>query len=463
MNIIQLIWNIFGTMDMMKLPPSSWHLQKRARLLDGYLHEPCIPDDIIFEEILKWNKRIRSKDFIEQHLKYHSLKKDSHLLLTNSNHEFYKRSLSIMRLQENGTASIEATYSCPPLSYSLKRFHLYKFKLVSICRGLVCAIASARNSRFPQVIFVWNPFTMAYKEFPYPALKSEALSGVYGKPSICLGYDQVNDDYKIVLVGIRINSDGPLHIEIMSLESKVWRTLETTDENRPAGAVRGLTTTQTVATEEGCLYLALTVGLRLDAGIFQVFKFSLSDYKFTRLQDPPIAPLLEDGNYKIGLYNGSLCLYHMSGDNVDRFGRNVDIWEYKPNGIWTKVMHIPEELSHEDVPGYKWSRRRDQQFDVGVVISRFAILHRTWQYTHRYGKSDMWRRSLSLHDPKDEHVRQLVSLDHLHQAFGADSCQLKALFLLDREFPGGAHFDLGTRLSAILGSLRPETSKDLRV
>uniref|UniRef100_A0A7N0UF32 F-box domain-containing protein n=1 Tax=Kalanchoe fedtschenkoi TaxID=63787 RepID=A0A7N0UF32_KALFE len=419
-------------------------LQKRPRL-ENHQQLPAgsyIPDDILFDEILVrlpvrsllrfravceiWQEKIESKDFIQLHLKHHSLKKDSHLLLTHSNNNgYYRQAMSVMRIEESGAASIEAVYSSPPHSCSLQTHKLDKFEMVAFCRGLVCAVASSRNSRLPQVIFVWNPFTGAHREFPYHVLKSGMELGV---PSMSFAYDPINDDYKIFVIGTSMDSDSPLHIEVFSLKNKSWRTLDATeDAERPAGTRVGITRTNLVASDDGDLYMGLTHYLAPPGSkMFTIFKFNLSEERFSRYEAPPIPPVLYKGNYKLGLYKGSLCLYHMFGKSGESYGRNVDIWVSNSDESWSKVMHISEEMSRENVPGHKWSRQRDQAFDVGVVNSRFGVLHRSLQ-RNKLSKKTMWRRSLSVHDPEDNNECRQILFDPLHEAYGADILPTESL------------------------------------
>uniref|UniRef100_A0A7N0TSQ9 F-box domain-containing protein n=1 Tax=Kalanchoe fedtschenkoi TaxID=63787 RepID=A0A7N0TSQ9_KALFE len=421
------------------MEPQSPDLQKWPRLEN---HKE-LPDDIVLDEILvrlpvrsllqfravckTWQERIRSKDFIQQHLKHHSLKKDSHLLLTHSdNNGYYGRAMSVMRVEESGSASIEAVYSSPPHSYSLQTSKLDKFEIVGVSRGLVCAIASSRNPRLSRVIFVWNPFTGAYKEFLYRVPKWGTWEAELGGLLMTFSYDPMNDDYKFFLIGTGIKNDSPLHIEIFSLKNKAWRTLKASgDPNWPLGFRRWMNMTNSVASDDGRLYLGMPDISAPDWGKLIIFRFSLSEEKFTKLEAPPIAPELYGGDFKLGLYNGFLCFYHMFGKARDGFGRSVDIWVSNSDASWSKVMHIPEEMSRENVAGHKWSRYRYQAFDIGVVNSRFGILHRTVQ-RNCLTKNPMWRRSLSVHDPKHGNCQQ-ISFDPLHEAFGADILPTESL------------------------------------
>ncbi|XP_026416982.1 F-box/kelch-repeat protein At3g06240-like [Papaver somniferum] len=96
----------------------------------------------------------------------------------------------------------------------------YTIDIVGTCDGLVCLSMTGCGNW--DVIFLWNPSTREYKRLPSSSTRAlKPYANKYG-----FGYDCSIDDYKLVKVVIFDKSSNHSKVEVYSLNSNSWRTID---------------------------------------------------------------------------------------------------------------------------------------------------------------------------------------------------------------------------------------------
>ncbi|XP_026418369.1 F-box protein At4g22390-like [Papaver somniferum] len=178
---------------------------------------------------------------------------------------------------------------------------------------------------------VWNPATREYKKIPHsPNSPNAFLQG-----DVCihgLSYYGKNEDYKFVIGACSDKSGLTTLVEVFSVRSNSWKTIETPyrftyDEQKSGVLING-----------DLHWLAKT-----EHGVCIVYLDSSSDFpSFKEIQLPRI-PNLEFVSVGV-LEEGRLCVVVDNGGHVG-LGR-VEVWELKVYGVpesWTKRHVISNE------------------------------------------------------------------------------------------------------------------------
>ncbi|XP_027153444.1 F-box/kelch-repeat protein At3g06240-like isoform X2 [Coffea eugenioides] len=100
---------------------------------------------------------------------------------------------------------------------------LLQIRIVDSCNGLICL--NDDNDFDTSGIILWNPSIKRFLNLPNPRVTSRS----YGSYMYVLGfgYDEKNDDYKVVRVAYKKGRSGrdliPPEVELYSLNSRSWR------------------------------------------------------------------------------------------------------------------------------------------------------------------------------------------------------------------------------------------------
>ncbi|WOH08290.1 hypothetical protein DCAR_0727728 [Daucus carota subsp. sativus] len=184
---------------------------------------PSLPADIIleilqwlpvlsllrFRSVCKlWLSLISTHDFIQTHLSKSTQFTHPRLILSSLDPHFNIFSVDAGLIQP----------SCEELEYPLKQLGVL-VRIVGTCNGLVCVA-------FEGSLILWNPATRKSRRVCDSEVKLRLRSHsecVYG-----FGYDESNDDYKVVEIKCSSNYRGPCTTELKmySSRSNCWRRIE---------------------------------------------------------------------------------------------------------------------------------------------------------------------------------------------------------------------------------------------
>jgi F-box interacting protein len=95
-------------------------------------------------------------------------------------------------------------------------------EIMNNCNGLVCIRKEGEE------IVIWNPFIKKYKKLPIEPIQIPSDFIRHAHPNLALGYDPINDDYKVVRVvkfykNWRIST---FEVKVYSLRVHYWRRVE---------------------------------------------------------------------------------------------------------------------------------------------------------------------------------------------------------------------------------------------
>ncbi|XP_059293566.1 F-box/kelch-repeat protein At3g23880-like [Lycium ferocissimum] len=170
-----------------------------------------------------WLALIRSPEFVKTHLNVSAKNKDythHRLVLTETinlfssfNIQYILRDCSISSLRNN--SGIEAS----DLNYPMKN-QQQSVCVVGSVNGLICLAIKDTD------LVLWNPSIRLFKNLPD---SGPSVTGDYHFDS-CIygfGYDESNDDYKVVgVLWNRYKLWHPLEVKIYSLKSNSWRSMD---------------------------------------------------------------------------------------------------------------------------------------------------------------------------------------------------------------------------------------------
>lgn len=137
--------------------------------------------------------------------------------------------------------SIFDEHNCRKLDFPFKTRSKCHFRIVDSCNGLICL--NDDNDFDTSGIILWNPSIKRFLNLPNPRVTSRN----YGSYMYVLGfgYDEKNDDYKVVRVAYKKGRSGrdliPPEVELYSLNSRSWRSF---NAGAPAYGIFGYTWSQ---------------------------------------------------------------------------------------------------------------------------------------------------------------------------------------------------------------------------
>ncbi|XP_055809425.1 F-box/kelch-repeat protein At3g23880-like [Solanum dulcamara] len=185
-----------------------------------------LPIEVIFEILLRlpvksiikfktvsksWLSLLSSPQFV-----------NTHLIFSRNNHKNIPPKLLLSTPNQNLSKKIYTLF--PALSKTFVRVDLnYLVKspccltrFIGSCDGLICL--SVENS-----LILWNPSTRKWKKLPKePVFMNQDYCCTYG-----FGYDEFNDDYKLVLVySSKIKNIGNNEFKVYSLKTNSWKRIK---------------------------------------------------------------------------------------------------------------------------------------------------------------------------------------------------------------------------------------------
>ncbi|XP_047331632.1 F-box protein CPR1-like [Impatiens glandulifera] len=99
----------------------------------------------------------------------------------------------------------------------------YDIALCGSCDGLICL------QNINGIVVIWNPSTRKSILLPYPKIKIANLSTDRKCGSYRFGYDNINDDYKVVRIIVLLDVKGDVidyEVIVYSLKSNSWNRYE---------------------------------------------------------------------------------------------------------------------------------------------------------------------------------------------------------------------------------------------
>ncbi|XP_027166291.1 F-box/kelch-repeat protein At3g23880-like [Coffea eugenioides] len=298
-----------------------------------------IPPDIIIEILTRlpakslrrfecvsqsWLSLISSPDFTEGQLRYRASVDNKSLLVFSKDSEGYSaKYFSINSLLNEKEATDVVQLDHWPAGFT----HEYVTNLGS-CNGLLC-IASISQTSFPWILharncnfFLWNPSVGKIKILPNlgTQLNDDCCYVGYG-----FGYDEVNDDYKVM--GIICSRTAQRTLYVYTTKTGIWRrTAENFHGDIPWDCSPG-------AFVNGRLHWAL----KKRTNGSDVVSFDLATEKFGMLDGP-----YHDNSYAyVKIFEASLGMFV---DKVEGNSGVCEVWVMKDYGVtdsWTKVFALP--------------------------------------------------------------------------------------------------------------------------
>ncbi|XP_047335427.1 F-box protein CPR1-like [Impatiens glandulifera] len=329
-----------------------------------------LPDDIRYEILSRlpvktllrfrvisrlWLTIIGSPNFIKWHLKQ-SVKTKNNLNLIMS---YYRPGLSVFsRLCRLDLDSIEALegdgiLQLVEINDNPLRHHRYKNRIWGTCDGLLCisntkqAILSWNPSTrivggpvnhsnqnycvrdYIDIVVLWNPSTKKSIELPFALIEIKNARHRHLYRTYGFGYDNTNDDYKVVRVVVDQDIVLNYEVKVYSLRSNSWHTADKFPNQDPnligiRNSVAG-----------GAMHW-ISVDADFNSSII-AFDLGLETYRVIQL---PVCRDLDFYTY-LTSFGGCLSLtcHHYSG--------HVDIWLLKQYGeaneSWSRFITLAEQ------------------------------------------------------------------------------------------------------------------------
>ncbi|XP_031113999.1 F-box/kelch-repeat protein At3g23880-like [Ipomoea triloba] len=262
-----------------------------------------------------WCALISSSEFVKLHLKASASRKDyaHHRILCSF---AGPRSFSVMQ------CSLQSVMSERPaegfhIDYPMKTPHNSVW-IIGSCNGLVCIAIEEKY------LFIWNPTTGKFKKVPDPGVKLKAgFYFMYG-----FGYDELNDDYKVVGVFCVFHATNSCETEVMvySMKGDFWRKIE--------DLKGGFLLNEAGKYANGKIHWAVSP-FGASSG-WEIVSLDLAKETYGKVGRPDFG----EGNpdLTLGVLCGSLCVL------CQYEKAHMDLWvmrEYGVNESWTKMFTIP--------------------------------------------------------------------------------------------------------------------------
>ncbi|XP_047335424.1 F-box protein CPR1-like [Impatiens glandulifera] len=340
-----------------------------------------LPDDIRYEILSRlpvksllrlrvtsrfWLTLIGSPNFIKSHLKQ-SVKTKNNLNLILS---YYSPGLfDFSRLCRLDLDSVEGGGILQPVEINDNplRHHLYKNRIWGTCDGLLCLsntkqatlswnpstriiVGPLNQSNINQndgsicvieyidIVVLWNPSTKSSIELPFPLIEIKDGRHLHHYRTYGFGYDNTNDDYKVVRVVVVQDVVINYEVKVYSLRSNSWHTADKFPNQYPNfNGIRN-------SVAGGAMHW-ISVDADLNSSII-AFDLGLETYRVIQL------PVCRDLEFYVYLTSFGGCLsltcHHYSG--------YVDIWLLKQYGeaneSWSRFITLAAEENIPDMSDY---------------------------------------------------------------------------------------------------------------
>ncbi|KAK7853304.1 f-box/kelch-repeat protein [Quercus suber] len=197
------------------------------------------------------------------------------------------------------------------------------------CNGLVC-IELYHEYKWTSQYLVWNPSTKSYKNIPSSTSTSYSVSCWVRR--FGFGYDYSTDDYKI-LRPYHYYHIHTFQIEIFSLKTFTWRTIQVDEENN---FIRSVPFTEKTIYCHGAIYWSAQ-RYRKPSIIY----FDLADEIFHELPWPEsVSYYFRDESsdtWDLGTFGEHLCLSVCTAESCSDIC--IQLWVMKES--WTRLATIP--------------------------------------------------------------------------------------------------------------------------
>lgn len=200
------------------------------------------------------------------------------------------------------------------------------------CNGLVLLVGCHEN------LILWNPSTRECREISYP----HSTKYVYNTRIYGLGYDSINDDYKL---GVVIFTDGEHRsyvISVFSLKTNRWKKRVTNCPYWPCETDPEMAATVV----NGALHWVM-----VDYDNGESYKIVGFDLATESLKEMALPTYLEswdnDGDYFLGVLGGCLCLV---GGVCNSVSKSVNVFVMKEYGVEESWMNLINFTYEEDSP-----------------------------------------------------------------------------------------------------------------
>lgn len=308
-----------------------------------------------------WLSLISNPRFIRTHLQISSNEDDfGHhgLILTvlPPNSHSHLKQCSLDSALDVKVSTIEVTDIDYPMKNPLKSVWV-----VGSCDGLVC-IAIEEND-----LFLWNPSVRKSKKLPHSGVKlKNGCYIIYG-----FGYDNLNDDYKVVGI-FCVFCGGNVYeteVRVYSLESDSWRTIEDFKGGVPLD--------DSGKYANGKLHWVASHGFD-SYHSWNIVSLDLGNETYGEVERPEYG---EGVHYWIfGVLGGCLSVL------CDYERTRVDVWVMKEYGVresWSKVVSVP----YMDDPGksrYSFPVCLLRNGEVLLVFGSGLVVYNLKNSTFRY-------------------------------------------------------------------------------
>ncbi|XP_027118999.1 F-box/kelch-repeat protein At3g06240-like [Coffea arabica] len=306
---------------------------------------PILPDEVINAILLRlpvkslvrfkcvsrsWLSLISSPEFIKAHLKFHTSRDSQRILIkgyVDVDDCVKQCSLNCLMCDEISTDVVmfdNLNWEVPSRT----------IVIVGSSNGLVCIDANVSG------LFLWNPSTGKSKELPDLDVEVPEYSDQY-YIIFGFGYDEVNDDYKVVEIictfdDCAVLSSGRRDVNVYSMRNESWKRLG----NFQGGYIA----------QEQC-------GIVLNGNLHWPLKkegylsICCVDLPSETYREMGLPNLDEYYDSDIDIFQGSLCMLCRHSNEYT----HTDVWIMKEYGIresWMKVLSIPHHESWA-YPSYK--------------------------------------------------------------------------------------------------------------
>ncbi|OMO88560.1 hypothetical protein COLO4_20207 [Corchorus olitorius] len=234
----------------------------------------------------------------------------------------------------------------------MKKGPKFGIKLVGSCNGLICLVIDNNE------LILWNPSTRESRELP-------KLPGSYAPDrfrfgfSFGFGFDASNDAYKVVQLGIpRVGDDdnalNSIKIEVLTLESNVWRRLQDLQS--------GLQLSGNGIFLYGQLHWIGKKAIAANLRSYVIVSFDLAIEKFHKAVPIPDHEERSISYPVLGVSGNCLFLFFTRGQS---FYEGWITKEYDINtSSWTRMFNV----GIDRLPGYRTWRRELCYTKTGQVL-----------------------------------------------------------------------------------------------
>lgn len=261
-----------------------------------------------------WRALIDGQNFIDLHLQ-HSIETSSNTNIILKNSELYFVAFDLL----DNLWQLDHPLMC----------YNHSIRVLGSCNGLLCICNVVDD------IALWNPSIRKYHVLPFLPMELKRYPGTCSC-RVCvfgLGYDPINDDYKVVRIAQFGGVNGKSfesEVKVYSLRRNSWRRIGDMPYCILYPGVNGVFV---------CGALHWLVSQNAESNVANMIV--ALDLGVEDCREVPQPELMDENfNMDIGVLGGCLCLL------ANFRGRRVDVWVMKDYGIkesWTKLFSVVQQ------------------------------------------------------------------------------------------------------------------------